>query len=78
MWRGLTVDEESTTLDPTRAPGGNYLAQQHIVRHSRCFGANLPLNTDSLTDHDRLNRRTCSTWCGSIDRRSSTQVCGPI
>ncbi|MBS0378120.1 MAG: trimethylamine methyltransferase family protein [Proteobacteria bacterium] len=65
MWQGLTVDEESTALGLARTvgPRGNYLAQQHTVRHcrenvwqSRYFGARLPLSTDSRPDHDLLAR----------------------
>ncbi|MCP4046718.1 MAG: hypothetical protein GY732_12120 [Gammaproteobacteria bacterium] len=61
MWRGIKVSDDTLALDLIHAEGprGNYLANEHTVRHcrgelwdSRYFGANFPISAGSLPDED--------------------------
>ncbi len=65
MWQGLAVDEDSMAMELTfqEGPRGNYLAQEHTVRHCRTegwdaqyLGAKLPVSSGSRPDLDLFER----------------------
>jgi len=65
LWKGIPVDDEHLALDLTRSMGlrGNYLGEKHTATHcrdnywqTRYFGANLPLSTNLIPNHDLHER----------------------
>ncbi len=65
MWRGIEVNDEMLALELTKTEGarGNYLAQEHTSKYcrrenwnARYFGANYPVASGALPDHDLIER----------------------